>query len=470
MLLLLSGMDYDTFVTMFDNRPIFFHSSHRRSLISRLRVAWTKDIALALVIGLLVGCLTVIFLKSLYLVLAIVSNLWRPWLLLPLGLALSAWISMRVTSEVYGQGLEHVVHAIHRASGYIEARVIPAKFLSTLLTIGTGGSAGTIGPCAQIGGGIASLVARSLRLQPSERQTLVICGMSAGFAAVLGAPFAGACFAIEALWIGGLSSDLLVPTIIAALTGHVVAFSFGIPNWTLTFSPDKATGQFLLLIVLLAGILFGLCSIVFIETMNLARWVSWRSSCPLPLQGALSGILLAGAGFWFPHNLGLGIDHLQDAVHGQPMPWADMFVKTLFTAATLYFGGSGGIILPLGFVGAMAGSTLGILFQTDPGLFAALGFVSLLAGAANTPLAAMILAWELFGASLIPYAMATCAISYWITGHRSAIPTQILHTPKCLHAPSRLNQEIIDPESLLRPPTWLTITRQWFRRRASWRS
>jgi len=60
------------------------------------------------------------------------------------------------------------------------------------LTIGAGGSAGNVGPCAQIGGALASWVAGLFRFSDADRKTLVICGISAGFASVLGAPIAGA--------------------------------------------------------------------------------------------------------------------------------------------------------------------------------------------------------------------------------------------------------------------------------------
>ena len=43
----------------------------------------------------------------------------------------------------------------------------------------------------------------------------------------------------------------------------------------------------------------------------------------------------------------------------------------------------------------------------------------MLAGVANTPLAASIMAIELFGASVAPYAAVSCIVSFLITGRRS---------------------------------------------------
>ena len=60
----------------------------------------------------------------------------------------------------------------------------------------------------------------------------------------------------------------------------------------------------------------------------------------------------------------------------------------------------------------------------DPATLAALGLVSVLAGSANTPLAASIMAIELFGPAIAPYAAVSCVISFLITGQQSVYPSQ----------------------------------------------
>jgi len=63
-------------------------------------------------------------------------------------------------------------------------------------------------------------------------------------------------------------------------------------------------------------------------------------------------------------------------------------------------------------------------------VLSAIGFVSLLSGAANTPIAASIMAVEMFGPSIGPYAAVSCVVSYFVTGHRSVYPSQILAVKK----------------------------------------
>ena len=85
---------------------------------------------------------------------------------------------------------------------------------------------------------------------------------------------------------------------------------------------------------------------------------------------------------------------------------------------------------PIFFVGATAGSFLVTFLGLDPATGAALGMVGALAGCANTPISASVMAIELFGATLSPYAAVTCIVSFLIVGHRSAYPSQILAMTK----------------------------------------
>ncbi|HUT85881.1 MAG TPA: chloride channel protein, partial [Elusimicrobiales bacterium] len=93
---------------------------------------------------------------------------------------------------------------------------------------------------------------------------------------------------------------------------------------------------------------------------------------------------------------------------------------------TFIAGGVGGIITPILFIGSYAGSTFANFFGLDLATFAALGLVSVLAGACNTPISASIMAIELFGAEIAPYATVSCIISFLMTGHRSVFPSQVL--------------------------------------------
>ncbi len=128
--------------------------------------------------------------------------------------------------------------------------------------------------------------------------------------------------------------------------------------------------------------------------------------------------------------------------------WYAFIIKIIFTSITLNFGGSGGIVTPIFFVGATSGSLFASIMALDKSTFAAIGMVSLLAGAANTPIAASIMAMELFGTSIAAYACIACIISFLMTGHRSVYPSQTMAMTKSHSIDIELGEDMehINPE------------------------
>ncbi len=408
-----------------------------------------KWLLLATTVGLLVGMSSTGFVLLLQSIVDMgARTTWTYWLL-PLGLALSAWLTSTVAPEARGQGIERVIRAIHLDSGKIKWQIIPAKITATLLTIGAGGSAGNVGPCVQIGSGLSSLLADILRFDLFDRKTLVICGLSAGFASILGTPLAGAIFGIEALFVGSLTYSVLFPSAVASLVGYMTASFLGMPPMNFTSSSFPSFAPHLLMFSLVGGLVFGLVSIVFVECLNGGKRLLYYFPASPPLQGAIGGILLLGMA-WLatPEVLGLGKETIQRALSGGTIVWSLILGKLLTTALTLNIGGSGGIVLPLCFVGATTGSALGWIFGQDPSLIAALGLTAVLAGAINVPLTAVLLGLELFGIASGPYLLLSCTIAYLLSGHRSAIPTQLLQFTKAPALQASTNQEIGEIDSV----------------------
>ena len=402
-----------------------------------------KWLLLATAVGILVGLTSTGFVLFLNLVINFGSGVtWAYWLL-PLGLALSAWLTSAHVPEAGGQGVEQVIRAIHLHSGKMRWQVIPAKIIATILTIGTGGSAGNVGPCVQIGSGLSSFLADALQFNSYDRKTLVICGLSAGFASILGTPLAGALFGIEALFVGSLGYQVLFPSVVAALVGYLTASFLGMPAMNFVASSFPTFDPSLLMLSLLGGVVFGIVSMIFVECLNGSKRLMYYFPAPPPLYGAIGGSLLLGiAWLTSPEVLGLGKETIQRALEGGTIVWALILGKILTTALTLNTGGSGGIILPICFVGATSGSALGWILGQDPSLFAALGLTGLLAGAINTPITAVLLGLELFGIASGPYLLLSCTTAFLLSGHRSAIPTQLLQFTKAPALQASMNREV----------------------------
>jgi H+/Cl- antiporter ClcA len=396
-----------------------------------LFISVIKWVFLASIIGAIVGLSTTLFLNALSLISSIGSTFPYYFLFLPLALFLSVVAVKYLAPEAEGHGTEKVIEAIHKRFGKINPAVVPVKVAATLLTLAAGGSVGKEGPCAQIGGGLSSLFADIFRFDNSDRKKLVICGISAGFAAVFGTPIAGAIFGVEVLFVGNILYSVLLPSFISGIISYQVSSALGITYFyhPINFAPVFTEAFFLK--VVFAGIFFGLCSALMIEVLKLVEKMAKRVKVWKPLLGAIGGLILIGLTFIFSKDyLGLGLETIQNTLSGAKIVWYAFLLKMIFTSITLSFGGSGGIVTPIFFVGATAGVLFGQIFHLDTSTFASIGLVSLLAGAANTPIAASIMAVELFGPKIAPYATVACVVSFLMTGHRSVYPSQMLAMKK----------------------------------------
>lgn len=385
-----------------------------------------KWFVLASIIGVLTGLSTSLFI---YLLTWSISNYSRyPYyfLILPPAFFLSSWLVKTFAPEAEGHGTEKVIEAVHQKGARIQTMVVPIKLLSTIITLAAGGSAGKEGPCAQIGGGLASTFAEMFRFSAADRKKFVICGISAGFASVFGTPIAGAIFGIEVLLVGGMMYEVLLPSFIAGVTAYQVSTALGIGYFYQVIDLVPAFSEALFLEVILGGILFGLSSLLLIESMQFFHQLSRRLPFHPSVKAFLGGMVLVGLALLFSERyLGLGLETIEATLAGEKAYWWDFVLKILFTSVTLSFGGSGGIVTPIFFIGVTLGSFYGEVMNVNPAAFAAIGMVSLLAGAANTPIAASILAIELFGPKIAPYAATSCVTAFLMTGHRSVYPSQI---------------------------------------------
>jgi H+/Cl- antiporter ClcA len=398
---------------------------------SVLFISILKWLFLASCIGVLVGISTTVFLKLLGFGILATSQYHYYFLLLPAALFMSALIVKVFAPDAEGHGTEKIIEAVHRHSGKMKLAVVPVKLVATIITIAFGGSAGKEGPAAQIGAALASGFSRLLRFNDRDRKKLVICGISAGFATVFGTPIAGALFGVEVLFVGTMLYDVLLPSFVAGIVGYQVSSALGITYFHEPVNFVPAFSSYFFLKIFLAGLFFGLCSLILIEMLGLFERLSHRIKMWKPLKGFLSGVALVILTWLFSTRyLGLGLETIKAALDGESIPGGAFLLKILFTAITLSFGGSGGIVTPIFFIGATAGNAFGSVLGLDPIIFAAIGMVALLAGAANTPISASIMAIELFGPEIAPYAAVACIISFLMTGHRSVYPSQVLSLSK----------------------------------------
>jgi H+/Cl- antiporter ClcA len=425
-----------------------------------LLVSIFKWFVLASTIGIIVGLSTTLFLRALNLSWNLSSQYPYFYLLLPLGLFFSDLMIKYIAPDAEGHGTEKVIEAIHKSSGRIKWQVIPIKLIATVITIATGGSVGKEGPCAQIGAGLSSIFSDIFKFDDNDRKKIVICGISAGFASVFGTPIAGAIFGVEVLFVGNILYEVLLPSFIAGVTAYQISSFLHITYFyhPLNFVPKFSEAFFVKVVI--AGLFFGLCSWLLIEILGYGKRQAERIKIWRPLKGFLGGTAMVLLTLIFSKRyLGLGLDTIQSALQGENIIWFAFFLKIVFTSLTLNFGGSGGIVTPIFFIGATAGTLFAKILGLDTGTFAAVGLVAVLAGAANTPIAASIMSVELFGPQIAPYATVACVVSFLMTGHRSVYPSQILAMKKSPSIQVELGKELdeLHPEFRKRSKTLIGI-------------
>ena len=394
-----------------------------------------KWVALGVWVGLLSGLASAGFLWTLDW--ATNTRAAHPWLLfgLPIAGAFIGWLYTHHGKAVAG-GNNLLLDRVHDPEGSVPFRMAPMILFTTVLTHLFGGSAGREGTAVQMGGTLADLATKPLRLSKPDRSILIMTGISAGLGSVFGTPLAGAVFGLEVLSIGRIKYDGLVPCLVASIVGDLVCRGVGIHHHVYdapaTLSQSPATYA----LTIVASLLFAGAAIAFTELTHRIQQIGKNLQGAPYVRPVIGGLVVIALTLLVGNQAynGLGIDLIAKSFHRDQVPLYAFALKILFTAITLGTGFKGGEVTPLFCIGATLGSAFAVVTGQDPALFAALGFVAVFAGAANTPLACTVMGIELFGAQLaVPLAIA-CVLTYMLTGHRGIYVSQKVHYPKGGHA------------------------------------
>ncbi len=376
-------------------------------------------------------------------------------LFMVLGAGVSSLLVYRLAPEAAGGGTEAAISAYHKNAGILPLRSGAVKGLASALVIGTGGSAGVLGPSVLIGGSIGSSIARALGLTLEDRRIALVSGMSSALAMIFHAPLGSAVFAVEVLYRRDIEANALVPAFIASVTSYTLStqlFRYEPLITPLDVDPTllysaEALASFALLGVFIAP--FGM----FYARMFKASRILFESLVSKGLQRPLAPIVGAGlAGVLVllaPYVAGSGKGVLSEALEGSflsaphGLAGATLLImaavfKMAATSLSVGSGGSGGVFAP----GLLIGALLGLayyealsavapwLVSAEASLYAYLGMSALFAAAAKVPLATSIMVAEMGSSYLVIFpAFLSAIIAREASGSYSIYESQLDHRP-----------------------------------------
>jgi H+/Cl- antiporter ClcA len=190
----------------------------------------------------------------------------------------------------------------------------PLVFISTLLTHVAGGSAGREGTAVQMGGAIADQFTTLFKLSSAERKTILIMGVSAGFAAVFGTPWAAAVFALEIMSFKKIKFENIIPSFIAAFGAHYICLAWMVKHTVYSIDIIPSITISTISWTMLAGLIFGLAALLFIYTGKFFEVLFSKIKFE-PMRPFIGGIIIAL--FIVVANstkyIGLGIPSIVDA-------------------------------------------------------------------------------------------------------------------------------------------------------------
>lgn len=395
-------------------------------------------IVIACITGVVVGAVGVAFVKGLSFVTGFRTT--HPYIILGLPIAGIVIVTLyKICKFENDKGTNLMLSTIHGETE-IPLRMAPLIFISTLLTHLFGGSAGREGAALQLGGSIGNQIGRWFKLSEDDTRTIVMCGMSAAFSSIFGTPMAAVIFSLEVSSVGIMQYSALVPCAVASLTASIVSNHFGV--FAEAFGTVKMVdfGVIPAGKIAILGMLCAVLSVAFCQILHTANHLYKKYFKNAYVRIAVAGLLIIALTAILRTSAysGSGAILIEEAIAGECPPEA-FFWKIVFTALTLGAGFKGGEIVPSFTIGATFGCLFGTLFGLSPSLCAAVAMISMFCGVTNSPIASMIIGFELFGLDIMKYLLIGVSISYMLSGCHS-----LYHEQKIVY--SKFKTECVNPK------------------------
>ena len=409
-------------------------------------------LALTVVIGALVGLAVVAFIllterfgNQLY----PAGGMGLRRLLVPVAGSLGmGYLLYRYFPDARGSGVPQTKAALYAREGNISLGTVIGKFFCTSATLACGIPLGREGPAVQVGAGIASVLGRWLGLRTEKVKALLPVGATAAIAAAFNTPLAAVLFSLEEV-VGDLQAPILGSVVLASATSWAMLRLllgnnplFRVPQYQLVNPAEFG-------IYAVLGVFGGLVSVAFTKLLlgMRARFLKFPKKT-LWFQPAVGGVMVGVMGWFVPQLLGVGYNHVGEALNGGMALklMALLLVLKLVAVATSYASGNaGGIFGPSLFLGAMLGGVVGNVANHffphtvgTPAAYALVGMGTAFAGIVRAPMTSVLMIFEITRdyAVIVPL-MISNLVSFFISAKLQPKPIydELAHQDG-LHLPS----------------------------------
>ena len=436
------------------------NTSQRPSLIARIsgsleRLRQSEDqlsLVLSLVVGALVGLVVVAFIlltgRLAVRMYPPGGSGWRRILVPVLGSLSTGYLLWRWFPFARGSGIPQTKFALFLNDGRIRFRTVLGKFFCCSASLASGIALGREGPSVQVGGGLASVIARNLGLPTKQVKALVPAGCAAALAAAFNTPIAAVLFSLEEI-MGDLHASVLGSVVLSSATSWMVLHLVLGDDPLFHVAGYKLVNPAEFGVYVALGVVGGLGSVCFVKLllelrawfMRLPKWTVW-------FQPVVGGLTVGVMGFFVPEVMGVGYNHVEKVLNGDIVLKLVVLLavlKIVATAVCYASGNAGGIFGPALFIGAMMGAAVGGVAHTlfpvstaGPGAYALVGMGAAFAGIVRTPLTSVFMIFEITrDYTIIVPLMISNMIAYFISQKLQKLPIyEALAYQEGVHMPS----------------------------------
>lgn len=372
---------------------------------------------LATIVGLITGSVSIIFNKSLNIFHDVIFNLPsmignvsvdEKLIIIPLlgGILVGIINRFLISDNDKGFGVAQVIEELRDINHFLmKPKSVLIKTIGTIVTLGSGLSAGRQGPIVHLGGAIGSNIGYRLGYSKKKIAILIGCGVSGSIAGIFNTPIAATLFVLEVLMnkehleyfspivISSVTSIMITRFIIGDRLFLEVSGCFGLKNYN----------ELLLYIVL--GVVLGLIAILYNQMIKNTKKIFITMNMNKVIAPVIGAIVVVVIGYKLPLIFDIHHESIMRVVEENfdvKLLLLLFIGKIVATSVTIGSGGIGGIFMPGLYIGSISGSIFGnIVCTIFPGqiyninTYALVGIGGMLAGFSNAPITATIMLLEL---------------------------------------------------------------------------